>query len=116
MWSVGMSKDAMKKAEELEAAFQKEVEKANMCCESCKQAMLKSRVAFEYGYTAALSSKTDKVQILIAALKYVCRVTYGTELCNTDEENNEILARHFFNSADKAREALKAYQTDESDL
>ena len=58
-------KDVMKKAEELELAFQREVEKANLCCESCKQVMLKSRIAFEYGYKAALSTQTDKVQMLV---------------------------------------------------
>jgi hypothetical protein len=42
------------------------------------------------------------------ALKYCCRVTYGTEISNSREENNEILVKHFFNSQDKAREALES--------
>ncbi len=51
-----------------------------------------------------------------SALKYVCRVTYGTELINSDEENNEILARHFFNSADTARKTLAEVEKIESEL
>ena len=51
-----------------------------------------------------LKSDFDK---LAEALKYVCRVTYGTEAINSDAENNEILARHFFNSQEKALSVLK---------
>jgi hypothetical protein len=41
------------------------------------------------------------------ALEEICKPTYGTELCNTDEENNEILARHYSIYRNIAREALK---------
>jgi gamma-glutamyl phosphate reductase len=51
---------------------------------------------------------TEQVKIMRESLKYVGRVSYGTELSNTKVENNEILARHYFNSSDKAREALAA--------
>ena len=56
----------------------------------------------------ALKAKND---VMREALEYVCRVTYGTEFSNTKEENNEILARHYFNSADRARLALEKIQT-----
>ena len=32
--------------------------------------------------------------------------TYGTETCNTEEENNAILARHFFRHQNMTRECL----------
>jgi hypothetical protein len=47
---------------------------------------------------------------LLEVIKKISKNTYGTEVCNTDEENNEILAQHFFYHQNIAREALAAYQ------
>ncbi len=41
------------------------------------------------------------------ALIIISKNTYGTECCNTEEENNEILARDMFWRQSIAREALK---------
>lgn len=41
------------------------------------------------------------------ALIIISKNTYGTECCNTEEENNEILARDMFWHQSIAREALK---------
>lgn len=41
-----------------------------------------------------------------AALIVIAKPTYGTELCNSDEENNEILAHHFFIHQYIAKKAL----------
>ncbi len=43
------------------------------------------------------------------ALKYIARTTYGTELCNTDAENNEILAGHYWSCSAKAQKALEQF-------
>src|SRR5271167_3701869 len=41
------------------------------------------------GPAKELREELDKYK---KALEAIAKVTYGTELCNTDEENNEILA------------------------
>lgn len=48
-----------------------------------------------------------EVKKLREALEKIAAPTYGTELCNSDVENNEILARHHFINQKIAREALK---------
>lgn len=45
-----------------------------------------------------------------ACLEYIKKNTYGTESCNSEEENNEILARHFFSHQNKARECLASLE------
>jgi hypothetical protein len=41
-----------------------------------------------------------------SAIKKIAAVTYGTEPCNSKEENSEILVSHFFAHQNIAREAL----------
>lgn len=57
-----------------------------------------------------LLDKVDELEAenarLLKALQFISAPTYGTELCNTDAENNEILARHHFLSQSVARQAL----------
>jgi len=40
------------------------------------------------------------------ALQSIGGPSFGTELCNSDEENNEILATHHFSNQTTARKAL----------
>jgi hypothetical protein len=49
----------------------------------------------------------SKLKIALEALKTISGNTYGTEICNSDEENNEILAQHFFVHQGIARKAVK---------
>lgn len=49
------------------------------------------------------------------ALEVVAKPTYGTELCNSDEENNEILDHHLFINQRIARQALKEPQEETKD-
>jgi hypothetical protein len=48
-----------------------------------------------------------EVEKLREALEQIATTTYGTELCNSDDENNEILAKHHFINQGIARDALK---------
>jgi hypothetical protein len=59
------------------------------------------------GYEEARNYFLIKNAELKEALEKIAAVTYGTELCNTDEENNEILASHFFYHQRIARKVLE---------
>jgi hypothetical protein len=54
-----------------------------------------------------ISRLTAALRKAKAALEDIAAPTYGTELINTKEENNEILARHHFSNQATARAALK---------
>lgn len=58
------------------------------------------------GEMDSADSAYDLIQRLRAALEQIAAPTYGTELCNTDEENNEILGHHMFWHQSIARKAL----------
>jgi len=55
---------------------------------------------------ATLETTLTKLDTAVEALESISANTYGTELCNTDEENNEILASHYFVHQNIGREAL----------
>lgn len=74
--------------------------------EFCKQAQEKTDEDIKIMSDKIIGLEKNQKK-LVEALRYVCRVTYGTEACNSKEVNNEILAQHFFNSADVASKALK---------
>lgn len=57
-----------------------------------------------------LAEAQEEIKEYREVLEYCCRVTYGTEFINTDAENNEIIAGHFFNSQKKARETLNKWK------
>jgi hypothetical protein len=70
--------------------------------------------AFQEGFNQCHSLVSErekeleaKLQMAVEGLRECCKVTYGTELCNTDEENNEILARHFFALQKSASQTLE---------
>lgn len=46
------------------------------------------------------------LSIAVVALEKISAPTYGTEICNSDEENNKILADHFFLHQRIARQAI----------
>lgn len=50
---------------------------------------------------------SQKVERYRTALEKIAKPTYGTELCNTEEENNAILAPWVFIYQNTAREALE---------
>lgn len=52
---------------------------------------------------AELKSKLAKA---ITVLEQIAAVTYGTECCNTNEENDAITARYFFSHQQLARNIL----------
>lgn len=52
---------------------------------------------------AELNSKLAKA---VTVLEQIAANTYGTELCNTEEENNAITAGHFFHHQQLARNIL----------
>jgi hypothetical protein len=52
----------------------------------------------------------DEDAVLLKVLEAIVKPTYGTELCNTDAENNEILTAHFWRHIDIARKAIAAYR------
>lgn len=54
-------------------------------------------------YNEELRSQLETTR---AALEEISKVTYGTELCNSNEENNSILAPRVFQYQRIAREAL----------
>ncbi len=43
----------------------------------------------------------------IEVLRMIAQNSYGTEICNSKEENNEILANHYFINQQLAREFLE---------
>lgn len=53
-----------------------------------------------------LAKLTQQNRTMREALDYIAKTTYGTEFCNSDEENNSILAPWVFRYQNKAREAL----------
>jgi hypothetical protein len=57
--------------------------------------------------TERLNEMDTRFAIAFEALEKIAAVTYGTELCNTEEENNKILAEHFFWHQNIARDAIK---------
>ena len=54
-------------------------------------------------HVIALEARIAKLE---AALREIAANTYGTELCNSDAKNNEILGRHLVRFQKIAREAL----------
>ena len=60
------------------------------------------------GWRSVNYSLESKLAVAVEALKTMSSVTYGTELCNSDEENNEILANNFFRHQKIAEEALQS--------
>ena len=67
----------------------------------------------ERSATMVIPSETDSADAyrqmwfeMKEALEEICKPTYGTELCNTDEENNEILAAYYSIYLNIARKAL----------
>lgn len=50
----------------------------------------------------------EKLRIATEALKEISKTTYGTELCASEEENNTILARYYFDGYYCAIRALNA--------
>jgi len=77
--------------------LREEIGGLNMVLKECEQDR------FEYG---------EENLKLRAALENIARPTYGTELCNSDQENNEIIARHFFDHQRIARNALSVDEGD----
>lgn len=54
------------------------------------------------------------ILLVLAALGKIAKPTYGTELCNSQEENNEIMARYTFGYQEIARQALLAAKQDKT--
>jgi hypothetical protein len=113
----------MKKAEELEIAFQKELERAKRCCEQCANGFEDNKIYFEYGYNSALQTKTDKVQIAQKELTEAKRVfDMMIHHCECEKwSGNEgapngcpgCYVRSYLNSA--LATLSQAYQTDEGE-
>ncbi len=65
------------------------------------EAIFRERIA-----QSTLEAAQKRILELEEALKEIAKVTYGTELCNSDEENNAILAPWVFRYQEIARKAL----------
>lgn len=52
-----------------------------------------------------------KAELLVGALEYISKPTYGTELTDTDAERKDILWNHLKIFQNKAREAIKQYRS-----
>ena len=48
----------------------------------------------------------SNLALAIETLRMIAQNSYGTELCNSIEENNEILANHYFINQRLAKETL----------
>jgi hypothetical protein len=53
-----------------------------------------------------IKEKEARIEKLESALREIAANTYGTEPCNSDAENNEILGGHLVRFQNIAREAL----------
>ena len=56
---------------------------------------------------ASIKFLIARVKQLEVALEEIMKPSYGTELCNTDEENNEILANHWRRHWEIAHKAVE---------
>lgn len=55
-----------------------------------------------------LAGSEERVRVAREALEKIAKPTYGTELCNSSEENDPILASHMLSHQKIARSALAA--------